>query len=549
MKKRVLSILLCALILVAVASCSKDTATESNTQSPASETTTTQPGESTQPSNTNIAEVTSAKDTLTVAYSGDRGTLDFYHNGGGTQYQMIGYNVMEQLLDFNLATGEPVWLLATSIEEISPIKWHVHLREGVTFSNGNPFTAQDVWFTLNYVNVTDGLTAPVPNIIYDDMNVIDDYTIEFNFTHYEVTSLSKFSTFVIYDEESFDEELSSTNPIGTGAYYVTEYVINSHVYLEARDDYWGGKPKIQHLIIRCLAEDAQKVNGITTETVDVVSVPRLDIEYVMSLDNYQTEFWPSHAVDVINFNVAPGQIMDDPAARRAVCYAIDRETVLDLVYYGYGDIPEWPLANSLFDFEPEYSNKYDVYSHGYDPDLSRQLLEELGLTGKEFIIITNGSADYVRMAEIIQQNLRDVGLDAKINNYDSASFRTVRAEPDSHQVWIYGAWAPACTGVDIFATYLSPAYTFGPYDYFNSEQLKNYSSSSTGFMGNNAIRTITDPVQAKATMTELLDYFDETMLWFAVTGRENSLTYPKNVVASPTMLNGNTFFKDWYWIA
>ncbi len=117
-----------------------------------------------------------AKDTLTVAFTQDRGTLDPMY--------MIGYDSMnamrmvyETLWDFD-SNGEQVWILATGLEIIEPTVWHIHIREGVTFANGNPFTAEDVVFSLWRGNNRVGEPAYLPELNLDKTRALDDYTVE-----------------------------------------------------------------------------------------------------------------------------------------------------------------------------------------------------------------------------------------------------------------------------------------------------------------------------------------------------------------------------------
>ena len=120
--------LLCCLLLFTLAACGKNNAESNN-------------------NNSEEPKGAQARDTIKVAIGGDNGTLVPASISGG--FVGVVRQYMEVLVDFK-ADGEPVWVLATDIEEVSTEKWIIHLREGVTFSNGNKFDANDVWFTFEY---------------------------------------------------------------------------------------------------------------------------------------------------------------------------------------------------------------------------------------------------------------------------------------------------------------------------------------------------------------------------------------------------------------
>lgn len=445
-KYRFLAIALCIVMLFALAACSNG----GNTQNPDS------PSQgSDSPGSTPAAETPSTgdapsgskRDTLTVAVQQDTGTLDPVGISGAFLYVPTTY--MEPLWDFKSGM-ETVWILATGIDEVTPTQWTVHLREGVTFSNGNPFTAEDVLFTLRLWGATPARALNVQSLDLEKSNVIDDHTIELILTEYNVAQMTMLSTLLVCDAESYEPEDFSLHPVGTGPYAVAEYVVNSHVNLKTRDDYWGEKPAIENLSFKVINEDSQRVNAIETGTVDMAAVPTQDIAYVEGLSGYKVQMTYSATCTMIMFNVNEASVFSDVEARYAVCYAVNRQAIADLVYNGYATVTDNPVSVAALDREPRFGNLHDTYSIGYNVELAKQYAESAGLVGKEIRIMTNGAADYVTMAEILQANLKEIGVNAVINNYDQATLRSLyRTDATAYDICLYSTAAPAMLASDM----------------------------------------------------------------------------------------------------
>jgi peptide/nickel transport system substrate-binding protein len=133
---------------------------------------------------------------------------------------------------------------------------------------------------------------------------------------------------------------------------VTEYVVNSHVIVEARDDYWGDPPAIKKIHFKTLNEDSQRVNALETGDVDMAMIPLSDAEFVEGLGNYDIDYSNIGNYYVSLFNMSADSRITSKDARHAICYAIDRQAIADLVFLGRSDILDWPCSSSLIDYDP-----------------------------------------------------------------------------------------------------------------------------------------------------------------------------------------------------
>jgi peptide/nickel transport system substrate-binding protein len=432
MKSKLLAMILCAVLLLSLAAC-KDAGAPSSTggESPSSpnQGDTSSPDDSPDTVNTPDAS-TSVKDAINVAITADDGTL-------AIEYLMMGgYSamsaVMEPLWDVT-EDNEVIMILAESVDWIDDAHLTVHLRQGIKYSNGNPFTADDIMFSLGLYNAA-GMTGQprVQTIDPERTKVTDDYTLDLQLLAPSVAHWQILSQFFIYDEESYDPDTVNLNPIGTGPYKLTEYVPNSSIKLERRDDYWGELPDVKYFNFTLLAEPSQRVNALDTGLVDIAPIALEDVEYIKSLSgvNLDSRFTQSYTMLGFNFGVKSA-FYKNVEARSAIVHAINPQAILDVVYLGQGEVMHAAVPDICFDYEDRFNDMNDTYALGYDVELATQLAQSSGLAGQTISLTTAGTADAIKAAEIIQNMVSEIGVTVEINNYDPAMAMQMAYDPES----------------------------------------------------------------------------------------------------------------------
>lgn len=440
MTKAILALLLAGLMLFSLAACGKKD----------------EPGAS-EPVGDSAPAV---RDTINVAISQDSGSLHPLVVTGA--FTSVIYNYYEPLFDFK-SDGTIIWKVAESMDIVSDIQRTLHIRQGVTFSNGNPLTAEDVMFTMELCLEDPGAWLNVKAVDFERTRVVDEYTIDLWYTEFNAGQEPGFCMMMIMDKESYDEVALSLNPIGTGPYVVTDYVVNSHLTLEARDDYWGGTPAIKKINFKVLNEQSQIINALETGEVDIAIIPVKDAAFVESL-GYNIDTVSNGVSYVSLFSMGEGSPLASKEARYAVCHAIDRQAIVDVVFSGLSKAVDWPISESCGDYEARFANLHDTYSVGYDPDRARALAEQSGLVGQRVRIINNGTPDTSTIAEIIQNNLIEIGINAEILNYDQATYFDIIMDESNFEIAIFNPSAPSVLASDIFAMYLTfiPLGWYGP---------------------------------------------------------------------------------------
>jgi len=456
MKKvtRILALLLVCMMIVSIAACgSSNSNSNSNTTGAG---TNTSGGESNASggnsntaggnSNTSSSPTTSGgtdssapkNDTLKVALDSDSGTLDAAIMTGSV-FSAVAC-VMEPLWDVTL-NNDIIFVLAESVDQVSDTQYTVNLRKNVTFSNGNPLTASDVVFSIKQHYAAGATGMPrVQTIDAEKTNAAGETTLDLHLLAPSIAHWGILCQMLVYDEESYDATKAASYPIGTGPYILTEYVPNSSVTLERREDYWGKKPDAKYINFKILSEPAQRVNALETGLVDITNIATSDVSYVEGLSGFEAIGRYAGMYCSIGFNHGEkSAFYRNVDARSAITHAIDPQVILNAVFLGHGVVMGAAVPDYCFDYEARFTKMDDTYAIGYNTDLAKQLAESSGLTSRPLKLMTNGTADAVKTAEIVQSMMRDIGVTVEINNYDPATVWQMQYDPNAEYDFSIGS--------------------------------------------------------------------------------------------------------------
>lgn len=348
------------------------------------------------------------RDNVVVAASGAPAGLDFTTTGGAAAPQALVGNVYETLVRID-ASGAPVPHLAERVERDGGT-FTFHLRDGVAFANGKPFTADDAAFSIHYVQNewTNGLKAQMDPVT--DVEVVDERTLRVTVeggTAAEDAWLWSMGTLTGAMMTPAGVDRLATAPLGTGPYTVKRFDVGEAIEFDAREDYWGGDVARDGLI-RYFDDPVSAVNALRVGDADVVwgmQAPQL-IDTLP--EDIRVEVGTTNGEVLLSLNNTRAPF-DDPNVRRAVVYAVDRTAVNQVVYNGLAtDTGGAPVPPT----DPWYPGR-DFYP--FDPDKARELLA--GRTPE--ITITVPNRPYAQEAsELIYSQLRDVGFRVRLETVE-----------------------------------------------------------------------------------------------------------------------------------
>lgn len=330
--------------------------------------------------------------------------------------------------------------IAKSYEQVDEHTYRIEIYDYVYDTAGNHITAEDVAWVYTYAKER----GDVSRISYvESCTAVDDYIVEMVLN---TTQAGAFETLIsnsVYIvskkayEESEDQML--TDPIGTTAYEVTDFVSGSSVTLKRTDSFWQKEesliPKVYRsnvntIVFETITEASQGSIALETDSVQAVAdIDSKEVARFMDGGSSSDGFSVHETVGTLNyimlFNCSDQSVFSDQALRQAVCYAIDSQALVEGALEGRGTAMK-SFGGSFF---PDYEEKWnDEDYYDYDPERARKLLEQAGYAANQLnvrLMIQNTSV-YQNVAQLIQAYLAQVGINAEILEYDNALFQTYK---------------------------------------------------------------------------------------------------------------------------
>ena len=346
---------------------------------------------------------------VTIAVAAEPVNLDFTTTSGAAIPQLLMNNVYETLVKID-QDGKVVPMLATRWDvSADRTQYTFHLRQGVTFSDGRPFTADDVVASFDRVR-----TAWV-NAIKGKMDVVertekvDAHTVRVTLSRPSNSWLYNLGTSVgaIFPAK-IDFDLK-TQAVGTGPYVVTSVRPGDRIVLTGRNDWWGGPAPLRTVTVRYLTDPTAAVNALRAGDVDMLfnSATGDQVRQLQKDPRLQVVEGTSTGEVLLSFNnrVPP---FDDVRVRRAFAYAIDRKAVMDTASAGFGTL----VAAMVTPQDPFFEDLTGVFP--FDPARARALLKEAGQQHLHVTFDVPNLAYATTAAELIVSQLADVGVTATI---------------------------------------------------------------------------------------------------------------------------------------
>lgn len=354
--------------------------------------------------------------TITVAENGNLDNLDptLFTTTAPINLAM---NIGDPLV--RVVNGEVVPVLAESWDSPTPDRYVLHLRKGVLFHDGSPFTAQDVKFTLDRILDPATRSGLLPYVaLIESVEVIDDHTVEIQLSEPQVTFLSNLARGIVMISKDAFERLGAGGfaeaPVATGPFKVASWDRTTSWVLEAHDEYWQGRAEIDRVIFRVIPEVSTQVAGLLAGELDITSSIGYDTaELIDRSTRARTEMATGlyQEMVILNTNHPP---FDDVRVRRALNHAIDFDAMIEGVYRGMGTRTTHPFTSSVFGFNP------DIQAYEYNPDLAQQLLSEAGYADgfrAELLYPAGGGSTGAmgRASEVISAYLAEIGVVVSIS--------------------------------------------------------------------------------------------------------------------------------------
>ncbi|HTE83037.1 MAG TPA: ABC transporter substrate-binding protein, partial [Reyranella sp.] len=315
--------------------------------------------------------------------------------------------------------------LAAKWELIDPLTMRFTLRQGVKFTDGVEFTAEDVAFTIKYV--LDPQTAYAQAARINQVataTVVDKYTVDIK-TKVVFPTLLRGLSDIIMQPKHYVEKVGingfANKPMGTGPFIFQEWVPGDHYTLTANKNYWGGAPKIDKVVIRTIPDGSTRVASLVSGESHIVEEIPIDlIDQVNASGSAKIDQIATTVGLVLTFDptIKP---FDNSKIREAFDYAIDKPLILKQILKGQGDILQGQvLTRDALGFNP------DLKARPFDPEKAKAMLKEQGFDFNTPVPITTQNGKYVSDTDICQAiagMLNKIGVKATVNIVEGGVFQ------------------------------------------------------------------------------------------------------------------------------
>lgn len=373
--------------------------------------------------------------TLTIVQAFSPKTLNPIVDPGGPGFQILD-QVYENLTWVD-REGNIFGVLATGWEQIDELTYVFHIRQGVQFHSGHELTAEDVVFTFEELYKPDSIATFRTHFqrYMKSAVALDDFTVQFNlkepwpiflsFLRAPATKIVN-KDFVLASNGTH----GASSWDGTGPYTMGTWVVDSSIELNRFENYWDPElPYIDRLVYRLIPEPSTQFATMETGQAQVLLDPELsELNRYEAVPGLEVVSVPSNNTTVLSFATMKAPF-NDQRVRQAVNLGIDRKLLVQVGLKGHGEVAQ--------DFFPSYHWAHDpTFIQERDIERAKQLLQDAGYSAANplrFTLITGNQNIFLDQAQIIQQNLAELGVQVELLPIDYTALSAMTASP--HADW------------------------------------------------------------------------------------------------------------------
>lgn len=358
------------------------------------------------------------KDSLVVAVSSEPGSLAPYsHNN---QQAFIPATLVYESLIAKDDNGEYQPKLATEWKYTDDLTLEVTLREGVKFHDGSDFTADDVVYSLGLMQSSSFTSNLFGCIDTEHTAAQGDHKVVIKLQYPSASLLEALSSYrgVIISKTSYEsmgEEAYGHAAIGTGPLKLDKWVSGDRLEFVRFDDYWGDQTAFKTCTVRFITEAASRTIELETGGVDLAfDLQTSDWERLASGENTQLISGESNKTTFLMINCSK-QPYDNEKVRKALAYATDVDSLVNVVYQGTATVADCWMAPSILGYKSEQQIPYDV-------EMAKQLLAEAGCSDLTVTFGSYENATNLAVAEVLESMWGQAGITLKLEVTDLATY-------------------------------------------------------------------------------------------------------------------------------
>ena len=457
--------------------------------------------------------------------------------------QEIDKIIFESLITLDPAY-EIEYLLAEKIERIDPVTYDVYLRQGVRWSDGSEFKANDVRFSVD--RIKDGYSpiygTNLKNLV--GLEILDDYKIRITLDQ-EVPFFEYLLTFPILNEASYtDQEFNNTEtntmPLSTGKFKIAE-VINNQIKLVRNDDYWNPNklPMVKEILITKYETIGEVYNAFKSGDIDIYIVKNKNLEDYIGTIGYNRIEYKGRNYDFISINMA-NEILAEKSVRKALAKVIDRDTIIASVLGSGYVASNFSLDMGSFLYTRDLNSPSDhdgatqiLLQDGweYKNNTWQKVVDKKTRRLQFDLAVDSTNEERVAVAENLKEQFENFGIHINIqylskNNYNNAI--------NNHSY-------------DLILTGMKSGFTPDLDIYFGNDNLAGYYNEEVLGILEEA-KGITSDRDLAEKYARILDIYEDEVPYIGLYRNTENLIMNQGLVGNITPSNYNIFYniEKWY---
>jgi peptide/nickel transport system substrate-binding protein len=470
-------------------------------------------GDTSTPAASSAAEETTSasNNTFTYAIGGDPGA-NVNPITSNDRWGLMTTNLIYSPL-FKIDGDELDWYLATGYELSNDDRTYTFtLRDDVVWSDGEPFTADDVIFTIEAIMDPANASEMYANFVTDEGAVeiekVDDYTVSFTFPSASPAHLEAFAyqiyiepEHVFADVTDYDAYQYEGAVVGTGPYILTEYSAGSYLKFEKNENYFINTPSIDTIVYRIITSEDTAMMAIQKGEVDAWATTPAYLEQIdLEANNLTAHAFNQGRVGYLDINA---NTVTDVRVRQAIFYALNRQELATAAYLSE------EYYDEVYTFLPPNNAYYDdstVERYDRDVEKAKSLLTEAGVDN---LTLTIGytSTDVIQetWAVLAQQELAEVGITTELDPMESSAYNNAMYSEDKPFDLFFGGFIMG-----------SDPQTYA--DLFQSTSSINYSGLKSDTVDSLFLQGITtfEEAERKTIYSELQDALQEEAVFYPI---------------------------------
>jgi peptide/nickel transport system substrate-binding protein len=401
-------------------------------------------------------------ETLRVAVSAFAPTLGNPFSGTSQPSAELWLSIYDNLTRLGWSGG-PEPSLALSWENTSPNTWVFKLRPNVVYHNGKSFTAQDVVDLLALIKQPDMARFLIPAELRGVAGgrVIDDLTVEIETIEPDAILPNRLATLMIIDPTLWAEmgiDTYTLEPIGTGPYKLTGWGSGNRVaFLEANPRSWRAPVEIDAVEYRLVPDKTSRIQGLISGQLDLITGLHVDDAETLKIPGIEVNVQANPQVKSIALPNAlheAGHPLNDKRVRQALNHAVDKQSIADLIMFGYAEVASQGLTSVTFGYNPA------LKPYAYDPVRARALLAEAGYPNGfplTIEVVTDSTTPDGFMYQKVAQDIDAIGVDVTLRSIPYSDYQRKYTLSDwgdadaFHLIWNNAAFQDPIRPIEYFS--------------------------------------------------------------------------------------------------